>query len=361
MKLPSSAHHLVLRRLTLLTAIVGTFTSPLVFADTPLASRVFSRQAMTQTLALDGVVEAVQQATVAPQIAGRIVQVLADAGASVKQGQVLMRLEAQEANQAVAGANAQYLNAKANYERTQRLVQQKFLSQAALDKAKADFDAAAAGRGSASAGQAHATITAPISGVVAQRHAEQGEMATPGRPLFTLYAPGSLRVTVNLPQQIAAQLNGQIKDQNKNMPLQATQIKLELPETKQWLTPASVQLLPAANASTHTTPLRVNLPSGATLTPGSFARVHLPIGNSNKASVPQTAVVQRSELTAVYVLNKDNYPLLRQVRVGEKLAGNEVEILAGLGEGENVCTEAKQAALWRAAHPLSHVANKDGK
>lgn len=364
MKLPSSAHHLVLRRLTLLTAIVGTFTSPLVLADTPLASRVFSRQAMTQTLALDGVVEAVQQATVAPQIAGRIVQVLADAGASVKQGQVLMRLEAQEANEAVAGANAQYLNAKANYERTQRLVQQKFLSQAALDKAKADFDAAAAGRGSASAGQAHATITAPISGVVAQRHAEQGEMATPGRPLFTLYAPGGLRVTVNLPQQIAAQS----KDQIKNNALQAGQIKLELPETKQWLTPASVQLLPAANASTHTTPLRVNLPNlangannGANPAPGSFARVHLPLGNSNKASVPQTAVVQRSEMMAVYVLNKDHYPLLRQVRVGEKLSGDEVEILAGLGEGENVCTDAKQAAQWRAAHPLSHVANKDGK
>lgn len=334
--------------LVALLSVGSAVISPLVLADSPLPFRPFSRQSVAEMVAFDGVVEAVQQATVAPQVPGRILQVLVDAGATVKQGQVLMRLEAREANEAVAGATAQYINAKANYERTQRLVQQKFLSQAALDKAKADLDAAAAGRGSANAGQSHATITAPISGVVAQRLAEQGEMATPGRPLFTIYAPGGLRVTVNLPQQITEKM----KDQSKNTLLQAGQIKLELTETKQWLSPASVQLLPAANAATHTTPLRVNLPNSTNLAPGSFARVHLPVGSSNKASVPQTAVVQRSEMTAVYVLNANNYPMLRQVRLGEK-SGSEVEVLAGLSEGEKVCNDANQAALWRKANPMT--------
>ena len=137
--------------------------------------------AVDLTFPSEAVVEAIQQATVGAQVPGRVLEVKADAGQTVKKGDVLMRIDAREAAEAARAAEAQYANARVNYERTKSLVAQKFMSAAALDKAKADLDAAAANRAAAGASQSHATILAPITGIVARRHAELGDMAMPVR------------------------------------------------------------------------------------------------------------------------------------------------------------------------------------
>lgn len=165
-----------------------------------LASVVVKPHRVDLTFPAESLVEAVQQTTVGAQIAGRVIEVKADAGQSVAKGEVLMRIDAREAEEAARAANAQYANARLNYERTKSLVAQKFMSAAALDKAKADYDAATANRAAASASESHATIVAPLTGVVARRHAELGDMATPGKPLFTIYEPGGLRVAASIPQ-----------------------------------------------------------------------------------------------------------------------------------------------------------------
>lgn len=171
-----------------------------VLAAEPLSTVVVQPHPVALSFPADSLIEAVQQSTVAAQVPGRVLEVKADAGQRVKKGELLMRLDAREASETAAAAEAQYRNARANYERTQRLVQQKFLSPAALDKARADFDAATANRGATAAGQSHASIVSPINGIVARRHAELGEMAQPGKALFTLYEPGGLRATANVPQ-----------------------------------------------------------------------------------------------------------------------------------------------------------------
>src|SRR5574344_1253537 len=134
------------------------------------------------TLPVEATVEAVTQSTLTAQISGRVLDLRVDAGQSVKKGELLMRIDAREAGEAVAGASAQYINAKANYERLQNLRKQGFISAAALDKAKADFEAAQAAKGQAGVSLGYANVTAPISGIVAQRLIEQGETAAPGRP-----------------------------------------------------------------------------------------------------------------------------------------------------------------------------------
>ena len=142
--------------------------------------------------------------TVGTQIAGRVLEVHADAGQQVAKGALLMRIDGREAAEAARAAAAQYAMAKLNYERQRQLKEQKFVSQAAVDKAKADFDAAAANRSAAGASQSHASIVAPMAGIVARRHAEPGDMAMPGAPLFTIYQPGGLRVTASIPQPPSA-------------------------------------------------------------------------------------------------------------------------------------------------------------
>lgn len=285
------------------------------------------------TFPAESLVEAVQQATVGSQVAGRVLDVKVDAGQRVKKGELLMRIDAREAEEQARAAQAQYANAKVSYERTKSLVAQKFVSPAALDKARADFDAAAANRAAAGASQSHASIVSPINGIVARRHAEQGDMATPGKPLFTIYEPGGLRVTASVPQY-------RLKDMRN-----VKTARVEFPELGMWIDATGVTLLPTADATTHVSLVRVALPPLPEATPGMFARVHFVVGQAEKLTVPAGAVVRRGEVAAVYVQAADGRLSLRQLRLGDPVGQGEIEVLAGLASGDQVVTDPVRAGI----------------
>lgn len=307
-------------------------------AAEPQATVTVQAHAVALSFAADGVIEAQQQTEVAAQVSGRVLEVRVDAGQSVSKGQVLMRIDAREAAEAAAAAQAQYANAKANFERTARLVEQKFLSPAALDKSRAEHDAAAASRSAALAATSHAVIVAPISGTVARRHAELGDMAQPGKPLFTLFAPGALRATASVPQYQLNQVRG------------VKEAQVELPEQGRRVVSTRVTLLPTVDAGTHVGQVRVDLPASlsagaAPVAPGMFVRVHFVTGQATKLTVPASAVVRRGELAAVYVKSADGRPSLRQLRLGEAAGNGDFEVLAGLASGEQVFLDPIRAAI----------------
>jgi RND family efflux transporter MFP subunit len=305
-----------------------------------------------QTYTAEGVVEAVKQATVAAQISGRVVAVNFDVGDRVKKGQVIVRIDPTEVNQAYAASQAQVAqadatlrNAKSQYERTQRLVEQKFMSAAAMDKAQADYQAAKAqlaaaqaGGGQAAATRAYATVIAPYSGVVSARHVELGEMAVPGKPLMTGFDPSELRVTASLPQnQLAAARR-------------LASARVELPALNKHIQALRVSVLPAADALTHTTQVRLDLPPGVEgLYPGMFARAYFAVGKVKKLLIPASAVAKRSEVTGAYVVGSKGEISYRQLRLGDSAGSDEVEVLAGVASGEQVALDpiAALAALKR--------------
>lgn len=302
-------------------------------AAEPMSVVTVRPHAVDLSFPADAVVEAVQQSTLGARLAGRILEVRADAGQVVNKGDVLMRLDAREAVEAARAADAVHANAKAHYERQLQLKAQKFVSQAAVDKAKADLDAAAANRTAAAAGQSHATIVAPMAGVIARRHAEVGDMAMPGAPLFTLYQPGSLRVTANIPQY-------RLKDMRA-----VRTARVEFPELGKWVTATSVQILPTADAATHVSPVRIGLPAMPEAIPGMFARVHFVTGQADKLTVPSAAVLRRGEVSAVYVQAADGRFSLRQLRLGETVGHAEIEVLAGLTSGDKVATDPVRVGI----------------
>jgi len=298
-----------------------------------------------RTYAADGVVEAVRQSTVAAQVPGRIVEVRVDAGRSVVRGQVLARIDEREAAQAVAASQAQraraeadLANSRVNYERTLRLVEQKFVSEAALDKARADYksaraqsEAARAGALQAGAAKSHTVITAPFSGVVSARLVQVGEMAAPGREVVTLYDPTRLRVVANIPQAKLAEVRAHAAGA---APL------VELPSLDRWVKANGVTVLPSTDSRTHTTSVRVELPGdlkGAY--PGMFARVHFPVGRTSKLLIPARALVYRSEVAGAYVVGDKGEIHFRQLRLGEPAGEQGVEVLAGITRGERVALD----------------------
>jgi RND family efflux transporter MFP subunit len=314
------------------STVTAAYAASAVNAEV-LPTVVVKPHTVAKTFPVESLVEAVQQATVGARISGRILEVKADAGQQVKKGDVLMRIDAREAEEAARAADAQYANAKLNYERNKSLKEQKFVSQAAVDKAKSDYDAAAANRAAASASQSHGTVVSPMTGIVARRLAEMGDMATPGKPLFIIYEPGSLRVTASVPQYRLKDMRG------------VKSARVEFPELDKWVDATSVTILPTADSSTHVSQVRVGLPAVPEATPGMFARVHFIIGEGEKLTVPARAVLRRGEVAAVYVLNAENRLSLRQLRLGEAVGEGEIEVLAGLAAGDKVVTDPVKAGI----------------
>ena len=299
------------------------------------------------TFSAEAVIEAVRQSTVAAQVAGRIIDLRFDVGDFVKKGDVIVRIDeraaaqAQEASEAqVRQAEAELRNARVQYERSKQLVAQKFLSEAALDKAESDYKAAQermtallAGASLAATERGFATVVAPYSGVVSARHVELGEMATPGKPLMTGFDPATLRVTATVPQ---AQI-GAIQASGK--------ARVEIPSVGKWIEARRVTIVPSADPRTHTTQVRLELPADVRgVYPGIYARAHFVVGREPRLLVPRAAVVRRSEVVAAYVVGGDGSVQLRQIRLGTAGDETSVEVLAGLRPGERVALEPLKAA-----------------
>jgi RND family efflux transporter MFP subunit len=314
----------------------------------PLAAAPVQLREVEQTYSVDGVVEATRQSTVSAQISGRVKAVYFDVGDRVSKGQIILRIDEREANQALAGSRAQLSqaeaalqNARLNYERSKQLFEQKFISQAALDKAKSDYEMAKAQAEAGQAGaeqaalmQSYTAVVAPYAGVVSARMVEMGEMVTVGKPLMTGFDPSQLRVIANVPQDRLAAIGSR------------PNVSVEVPSLNRWIKAASVTVQPSADLRTHSTPVRVDLPANlSNLYPGMFVRTHFVVGKESKLLIPQSAVVRRSEVVGVYVLDEKDVPRLRQVRLGEANAQGELEVLAGLNPGERVAREAVKAGM----------------
>lgn len=332
-----------------LLALLGAFSlvPSWVLAENLAVAQVQYRE-VDQTFVAEAAVEAVKQAVVSAQVPGRVVDVAFDVGDAVKKGQVLVRIDDSEVRHVVAGSEAQVAQAQANlqnarlaFERSKQLLAQKFVSQAAVDKSQAEYKAAEAqlkaalaGVGQSSAAREFATIVAPYDGIVAARHVELGEMAGPGKPLMTVYSPKGLRVVASIPQHKLSQVR------------LAPRAQVEFPELRQWIVGTRITILPVADVLTHTTRARVDLPPDLQgVYPGMFARAHFAIGRVKKLLIPAAAVVRRSEVTAVYVVDAKSQVHFRQVRLGEPVGQNEVEILSGLVQGEQVSVEPVKAGM----------------
>jgi hypothetical protein len=125
---------------------------------------------------------------------------------------------------------------------------------------------------------------------------------------------------------------------------------VEFPALKKRIQASRVSILPAADARTHTTQVRLDLPPGIEgLYPGMFARAYFAVGRVKKLLIPASAVAMRSEVAGAYVVADNGEIRFRQLRLGETAGEQEVEVLAGVAPGDKVALDpiAALAALKR--------------
>lgn len=327
----------LLRTLPLLLSLLA---APLLAAETAPPSTVVQRQALEEHLLLDGVIEAVQQSTVSAQTSGRVTALPFDVDDSVPAGALIVQLEDSEQqarfSQAQAGlaeARAGLVDARQQFSRTQSLHERKLIANQALDQARNQLNAAQARLARAEAAKAEAQqqldytrITAPYGGILIKRHVELGESVNPGQPLLTGLSLEHLRVVVDLPQQYAG------------LARQQRRARVTLQDGNE-LETGDMTFYPYADPATHTFRLRMPLtePDGR-LYPGMLVKVSVPVETREALWIPARSVLHRSELRAVFVLDENNLPRLRQVRTGIS-NGEMIEVLAGLQVGERIATQ----------------------
>lgn len=290
------------------------------------------RRTLGEERVFPGFVEAVDPAPVAPRVMAAILALDVRESDPVTAGQVIAKLDDRdartrlaqaEAARAAAGAGA--VQAELAFERAERLLADEALTTAEWEGARAARDAAAARVEQADAAVAEATaalswfeVRAPFDGVVLARHAEPGQLAAPGHPLVTLYRPDRLRFAVAVPVERAARV------------AVGDELALEL-EGERVATVARV--LPDADRRTGTVTLHLALAEPA-LRPGQLGRLRLATGTREALVVPFDAIERVGQLERVRLV-RDDRVVPQTVRTGKR-HGDDVEVLSGLGEGEEV-------------------------
>jgi RND family efflux transporter MFP subunit len=324
--------------------LVAGLLGALPAAAEKLATYPVSAHSQGASFAATGTVEAVRQGTLASQVSGRVTEVRVRNGDEVEAGQPLIQIEMGDSADAVAasaaaasGAVARLASAREDFARAQRLQAQEYLSVAALQRAEAALRSAEA-EAQATDAQAKAartragwhSVVAPYAGRVTDLWVSEGDLATPGKPLLSLYNPTALRVIAQVPESMAARV-------------QINQPSLLLIGESAPVAIATWRLISAVDPVTHSVQVRAELPAGSGLEPGQFVNLLLPLnGNSPEIRIPLGAVVRRSELVGVYVIDAQGAAHLRQVRLGP-VVGNAVTVLSGLQGGEQVALDPVSA------------------
>jgi len=303
-------------------------------------------------LRFDGMIEAVNQATVAAQTSGRVTELPFDVGDYVKQGDVIVRITATEqkaqargADAKLRAANAQLAEAQKQFARVKDLVDRKLMAQADFDRAKAALDSATAQANAAREGLTQAQtqadyteISAPYSGLVVKRLVDVGETVSIGTPLMSGLSLENLRVVVDVPQQHIAAVRTYLR------------ARVILPDGHS-VTSTVIRVPPSADTSSHTFRLLVTLPEGAFIGdsggvfPGTLVKVAFVAGDEQCLLLPPQSLVQRAELSAAYVVESDGKLSLRYVRVGTPAADGRIPVLSGLISGEKVALDPLAAGL----------------
>ena len=332
--------------IALVVCLVGSSAS---LADTPEIEFTEARyQVLADEQRFDGVVEAVYKSTLSAQTAGEVIELPFDVNDYVPKGAVVLRLDdakqkarLDKATASEAQSRAVLAEAESSHQRNKRLIKDNAVSRSQLDKSEANLKSARAQLelSQAAAKEAreqweYTVVHAPFAGVMVERFVEVGEHVQIGAQLGTGLSLEKLRVQVQVPAHYAQRIRA------------TSRSRVQLPDSAQWLESEDVTLFPFADPDSHSFTLRVQLPPGQhDLFPGMLVKVAFEVGEKQHLVVPSEAIVYRSEVSGIYVLDKSGKLSFRQLLTGRDVPDGLTEVLAGLQTGERVALDPVAAAI----------------
>ncbi len=291
------------------------------------------------TVPATGNLEAEHTVNISTRIMGWVRKIHVDEGDLVKNGDRLISIDDSDllakraqAEAAIVEAEAVLANAEKMAERFQKLYAEKSVSKQQLDDVLTGRDRAAAGLQAARAMReevvvhlSYVEITAPISGIVARKMVEVGDMTNPGMPLLILQKNDRMKVVARLGEKhINSVKLGDVVTVDVTSLTAAT-----------FAVPIA-EVIPTANPGSRTYDIEayVDNPDGR-LKSGMFARVEVTVGERTGLVVPWTSIVERGQLRGVYIVDENQTAHLRWIRLGQEMPDG-IEVLSGLDGGETI-------------------------
>ncbi len=283
-------------------------------------------------------IEASRRADLSFRVNGTVSKVLVKEGNAVREGQLLMQLDATDYELALKDRRAQYENAQRNFNRAKELIGNGAISKLDFDRMQAQFTSTQAAFEQAEQNVAYTRLLAPFAGVIAKRYVENFEEVQAKETVLTLHDPDSLDVKINLPDVLVRSFRKSAPTQSANVP--AT-VQFEGRDERFALTRKEVAT--TADKETQTYEVTFSMPSapGLIILPGMSATVTLDLRAVTDGPsihwLPQTAVLGGADLSPKVSIydNATGAVEGRSVSVG-RLDGDRIEVLDGLVDGDRV-------------------------
>ena len=311
-----------------------------------------------------GTVKARTTTVLSARVMGYLRELKPQAGEMVKAGDVVAVLDAKdietgvkqaeaarnearsvipEMDNAIAAAKAQLDLADSTFQRMKSLLDQKSITSQEFDEvaakqrmARANYEMARARRqqieqkirqsdeavAQATILRGYTTVTAPFAGVVIERKAEPGMLASPGMPLLVLEQAGSYRLEAGVEESRLGRIRIGMA------------VKVDLESTDQPLSGRVEEIVPAMDAGSRTFTVKIGMTGGGTLRSGMFGRARFAVGEKKALVAPWTALVEQGQVQKVFVVD-GGVARGRLVTTGARQGGT-VEILSGLSKGEKL-------------------------
>ena len=308
-----------------------------------------------------GAVHAGQTSQIASQMMGTILEMRVREGDQVEPGQVLAVIDDSQARatveqsvaavsaaeKQVSAAAAALSLAESTLGRYRELYEKKSVSSQEFDEAQSRYQSAQAQHEAAQAGQAQAEaalarsraalafsqVRAPFAGVVTERRADPGSLASPGAPLFTLEDRRAYRLEVTVDESSIGSVRAG----------QTAAVRVDSLERAE-LSGRVSQIVPAADPASHSFLVKITLPQNSGLRSGLFGRARFTRGERTALLIPRAAVIARGQMQGVYVIGENQVAALRYVTLGP-VTGELAEVLSGLEEGERIVTSPGRREL----------------
>lgn len=172
--------------------------------------------------------------------------------------------------------------------------------------------------------EGYSKITSPVSGIVVKKFAEQGATAAPGSPLLSIEDNSQYRLeaAVDETRSKLVHIGNRVN------------VRIDALGSGEFFGTVA-EILPTAEAASRSYTVKIDLPANTALRSGLYGLARFPTAQKEAITVPESAIVQRGQLTGVYVVGADGKVQFRIVTTGRSSEG-AVEILSGVSEGDEI-------------------------
>ena len=289
------------------------------------------------------VLDAAQVAELSFQVGGLIEEKAVVDSQTVREGDVIARLDQRDFQSQVASARAQFENAEEEYQRAVRLSQADAIARSVLEQRKSQRDVARSQLDTAEKALGDTVIQAPFTGVIAQIPIRRRQTVSAGQIIATLIGTenlagaGIVEATVNVPASVIAR-SQEAETRSAFVILDAA------PEKRIEATFKSASLLADATSQTYAVTFTFDPPGDLIILPGMQATLELSSArratgsNALRVSVPLSAILSDGTARYVWIVDQDSMTVSkREVTISDGI-GDSAVVTEGLALGETIAT-----------------------